>query len=407
MDLSASPDIDARICYLVVFACGLISARIQIYKRITENKITGIWLAPSTWLVFGIYLFLPILLFWLMDRLNAIHDTSLFAALLIAFAYPAILAGGFGGLKPPEGVAGVLKPIEAFTDTVVKSVNARTARDARRFDQFIIGKMRSDEGLFNYLKTLALTQALGGAEIDQKLKEIDEKAAKSGADQLLVRDQKARLVYLHLTSIPDYVAMLCKDRRVVSRGEFWKAPTVRAQVIIWSVVVGMLVLLGAVTAVVTRPSQRITYHAWRLSKSNNTEIDRFRAREALRDWLQNSNTCAEARHKLARTLRAPTLAVERADMVIQLLLQNRQQTNCSPSLPELLVSALRVDNVDKRSRVHHALVMLASEWNTNFVTSSRELAEWKPSKGDAVTKLEDWIRDWSRVWQTSSATNAP
>ena len=99
MDLSVSPDWDTRLCYLVVLLCGLVSARIQLYKRFVEAKISGAWLVPNTWLVFGIYVFIPIALFWLMDRTSALTDTSLFAALLIGLAYPAILAGGFGGMR--------------------------------------------------------------------------------------------------------------------------------------------------------------------------------------------------------------------------------------------------------------------------------------------------------------------
>ena len=83
MDLSVSPDLDARWCYLIVLLCGLISARSQLYKRFVDFKVSGAWLVPSTWLVFAIYLAIPIALFWLMDRMNALNDTSLFAALLV------------------------------------------------------------------------------------------------------------------------------------------------------------------------------------------------------------------------------------------------------------------------------------------------------------------------------------
>jgi hypothetical protein len=144
MDLSVSPDLDARWCYLIVLLCGLISARSQLYKRFVDFKVSGAWLVPSTWLIFGIYLAIPIALFWLMDRMNALNDTSFFAALLVGLAYPAILAGGFGGLKASAGVQDVFKPIEAFTDSVIKSVTKATARNDRRFEDFVVARMRSD-----------------------------------------------------------------------------------------------------------------------------------------------------------------------------------------------------------------------------------------------------------------------
>ncbi|HXM73671.1 MAG TPA: hypothetical protein VN904_00225, partial [Chthoniobacterales bacterium] len=106
MDLSVSPDLDARWCYAVVLVCGLISAQLQLNKRFLELKISRVWIVPNTWFVFLIYLFIPLALFWVMDRTGALNDTSLFAALLVGLAYPAILAGGFGGLKTPTGIEG-------------------------------------------------------------------------------------------------------------------------------------------------------------------------------------------------------------------------------------------------------------------------------------------------------------
>ena len=99
MNLSISPDLDARICYIVVLCCGVVAARVQIYRRLQERKVTGIWVEPGTWLMFLIYLAAPLTLFWLMDRSGAVSDTALFAAILIGASYPAVLSGSFGGLR--------------------------------------------------------------------------------------------------------------------------------------------------------------------------------------------------------------------------------------------------------------------------------------------------------------------
>jgi len=51
------------------------------------------------------YTLIPLALFWLLDRTNAIHDTSLFAAILIGVGYQQILSGSFATLKAPGDVS--------------------------------------------------------------------------------------------------------------------------------------------------------------------------------------------------------------------------------------------------------------------------------------------------------------
>ncbi len=154
MYLSISPDFDARWCYGIVLLCGLISARIQVYKRLSESNIAGIWLDPATWLMFVIYLAVPLALFWFMDRMGALRDTS-FSRLLIGAAYPAVLSGNVAGIKAPEGLDFLRKPIENFTDTVVRRLVKRAARNDTRFKDFIVGRMGDDNV---YAKVLDLTR---------------------------------------------------------------------------------------------------------------------------------------------------------------------------------------------------------------------------------------------------------
>ena len=159
MDLSISPDLDARLCYSVVLLCGLFSARTQIYKRfvVLKMNITEVWLVPTTWMMFGIYLLTPLGLFWLMDRTGALNDTSLLAALLVGLAYPAILEGGFGGLKVPSGLGDVVKPVQAFTDKMIESVNQAVARHQRKFEDFVVNRTVTDPKVFDELFGLTRT----------------------------------------------------------------------------------------------------------------------------------------------------------------------------------------------------------------------------------------------------------
>ena len=147
MNLNVSPDLDARYCYVIVFACGVIASGVQIYRRLRLRNVTGIWLEPGTWMLLGIYLSVPIALFWLMDRYGALNDSGLFAAVLIGAAYPAILSGGFGGIKAPDGLTAIWKPIDGLADTVTTWITNRTQRNSRRFETWIVSNSGVPRGI--------------------------------------------------------------------------------------------------------------------------------------------------------------------------------------------------------------------------------------------------------------------
>jgi hypothetical protein len=403
MDLSVSPDFDARLCYLIVLLCGLISARVQLYKRFLELKISGVWLVPNTWLIFGIYLFTPLALFWLMDRMSAVTDTSLFAALLVGLAYPAILGGGFGGLKAPSGVEGILKPIEAFTDSVIKSVTKATARNGKRFEDFVVGRMRSDPVIYDDLLALVKNSGVDVAKLEKELADL----AAGISDKSVLLDKKARLIYLYLSATPEFVAVLTSNKKLM-QGRLWKSPIVKTRVVVSLMIVLFAGLLSFGVYALTRPSLSVKYYGWRVSKTNNSERDRFRAREKLRQYLRDPKMGVSGYQYLARTVRLPGLPVERVDMILQLLLQARDQQYHQTMLCTELIDDLRADSVDARSRVHQTLLFLAVKRDPQFKDHQKELDAWNPNKGDSVASLEDWIGRWRGFFcetpQPASAT---
>src|SRR5436190_7308283 len=286
MDLSVSPDLDARSCYLIVLFCGLISARSQLYKRFVDFKVSGAWLVPSTWLIFGIYLAIPIALFWLMDRMNALNDTSLFAALLVGLGYPAILAGGFGGLKVSAGVQDVFKPIEAFTDSVIKSVTKAAARNDKRFEDFVVGQMLIDQSVYDEVLTLTKSSGVDVTALEKQLSELDNAGI---TDKSLLLQRKARAIYLYLSGTPDFVRSLTTSKNVMKK-QFWKSPIFQTRVVVGLMVLFFAVALWAGIHFATRPSFSIRYYGWRLTKPNSSDFDRFRARENLRHSIVDSHT---------------------------------------------------------------------------------------------------------------------
>jgi hypothetical protein len=403
MDLSVSPDLDARWCYLIVLLCGLISARSQLYKRFVDFKVSGAWLVPSTWLIFGIYLAIPIALFWLMDRMNALNDTSFFAALLVGLAYPAILAGGFGGLKASAGVQDVFKPIEAFTDSVIKSVTKATARNDKRFEDFVVAQMRADKEVFDEVLNLAKSAVADVAALEKQLNDLESAGT---TDSSLLLQKKARLIYLHLSGTPDFVRSLTKSEKVM-KGRFWKSPIFQTRAVVGLMIFVFAAGLLAAVYLTTRPSFSIRYYGWRLTKPNSSEADRFRARENLRRSVVDSDMGMRTYQCLARLLRSPGLPVQRVDMLLQVLLQGRNQKYHNAMLCSELIDDLRVDSVDARSRVHQTLEFLALKIDPRFKDNQKELDQWNPSKGDSIVSVEDWINRWRAFFCETSQSTTP
>jgi hypothetical protein len=414
MDLSFSPDLNAFCCYGVVLICAFIAARFQVYRRLSENKIYGIWLEPSTWVMFGIYLVTPLVLFWLMDRVGALHDTSLFAALLVGCAYPAILAGGFGGLKAPEGLTGIWKPIEAFTDALVKRVLEQSSLRDKRFEDFIVGEMLADNEKFSNILKFVQNRTDASSRLSSDLSAIEAAVQPPPAgvsmDPEFAREKKARLIYLYLSSLRDYQSLL-RVKNLVPNSLFkspleflrylWNSPLYRNRIVSSFITVILLASIAVATVAAFRwTPMGISYYQWRLVKANNTDLDRFRAHEHLHDYLLSGQpkTVAQVRKALTHILLSPGLKPESVDLSLRLLLESRTDLKQDTrEVADLLVPALRVDSVDSRGRIHQVLVLMAVEQEPSFDKS--ELATWNPIKsGDSVASLERRIRLWDRHW---------
>src|ERR1700748_2075579 len=108
MDQALSPDLEAYWCYAIVFFLAVIVAAVQV--RLLLKGLANAWATARAWLLLGAYTAVPLLLFWALDRADALHDTSLFAAILVALTYRQILAGSSQGITVPSGLATAWQP---------------------------------------------------------------------------------------------------------------------------------------------------------------------------------------------------------------------------------------------------------------------------------------------------------
>jgi hypothetical protein len=175
---------------------------------------------------------------------------------------------------------------------------------------------------------------------------------------------------------------------------FWKSPIFQTRAVVGSMILIFGFGLWAGIYYTTRPSFSVGYYGWRFTKSNSSESDRFRARENLRRAVVDPDIGKKTYEQLARIIRSPGLPVQRVDMLLQVLLQARNQKYHDALLCSELIDDLRVDSVDARSRVHQTLEFLALKRDPHFKDNEKELDAWNPSKGDSIVSLEDWINRW-------------
>lgn len=402
MDLNVSPDLDAWICYIIVFVAGAWTAVGQISKRL--GGIEGIWLFPRTWLLFIAYTSVPVGLFWLLDRTGAVSDSSLFAAVLVGFGYERIITGGSQTLQAPGEVSQFWTPFLAYADRVSQLIFKQRDRAQMRRVERIVAAIVQDDKRYADLEALAKIRSPDVKALEDQLAAIDAASQNRGEQDVLER--KTRALYAVMVAVPDG-HYLMKRKNIIDWRLYWlDVLGVRS---ILRYLVGMAIVLALIAASVwaAQPDYRevaAMYYTWRFSKTNSSSVDQFRARRQLLSQMADRTVRRRATERLATLLRRPGLPMERIDLILETLLESRLQPEGNPALPALLAQSLRASSVDARTRIDDVLKFLAKSCDTDFDESKWA---WKPNEGDSTATLEIKIEQWEQYWVAApSACNA-
>lgn len=392
MDLSVSPDIEVFWSYLIVLVLGVFVAYRQVATRLDGLK--DVWLVGDTWIIFFAYLAVPVGLFWLLDRTDAIKDTSLFAALLVGVGYERILAGSNGTIAAPQGAAGFWSPFVAYANRVAEKVRVAVQRSDRRLEKRLLGRILADADLYKSLEELARSLSPDLAFLDKQLANVDATALGDGAK----RERKAAILYREVRDSDDFLYEL-KEKNLVSAGWYrWHAYQLGSK---FGALAVLIVIVGAVSYVrhqVSMPELEGDYALWRIEKPNASDKDLFRAERRLENILRKGDmkVAQYAYERIGQRLRAPAPALARVDRLLQIVLASR----CAASerdvqLPALLIGALDTGNADARARIHRALIFLAEKQSP---APPADLENWSPSEGDSVTDLQRRVSQWRNYW---------
>ena len=407
MDLTFSPDIEAYYCYFIVLIVGAIVGVSQIRQRI--GQIEGIWSLPRTWWLFALYVAIPVLLFWLLDRTSAINDTSVFAAILVGFGYVGIITGDNQSIRPPGGASQFWSPFLAYSDRIAAQVRDQDARRRRRIADQIVAEVMMDEARRKALEELARKYAPDIGALEAQIKTFDDDVKKRG--EAATAEGKVRTYYNVMLSVPDAYDLM-REKKIIGAWFYWldvRGIKSFLRMFVCAVIVVGILILGVWHFLKPNTSEQIAnYYIWRLGKANSTANDQFRTRQYLAQFLVRSDSIVRSyvMTRLADLVQRPNLPMERVDLALQIILQNRGQvTSTSPSpMPLTLVTALRAASVDARTRANEALKFLAESCKAELPA---ELGQWKPSDGDSTAALERQIGRWNEYWAKPCEAKTP
>jgi len=120
VDHTLSPDLPAYLCYGIVLALGVLVARATVNSLLAAQLSR--WGDPNTWALFAAHTALPVVLFWFLDYTSALSDSSLFGALVVAFGYKQIFAGGVQGITMSRQTPRLWQPFEAWVSQIKESI---------------------------------------------------------------------------------------------------------------------------------------------------------------------------------------------------------------------------------------------------------------------------------------------
>jgi hypothetical protein len=292
----ASPDVPAFICYLLVFVFGTIVAVRTVNEHLKSAQEP--WAFASTWLLFFAHLALPVLTLWLLDYTGVVNDTSVFGALLVAFACRLIFSGEVKGVALPAQAAALWKPFQAWVEYVVKRIDEHNARYIDRFDETIRSLIANDPQRLNRFGVLVQASSTNLPVLQAALQSVGTTGnaavdARRKVDVMWDDLRKAK---------PQLYGWLLWKNGIVPWLTYWfwvgkgQAKLVSAAVILPTVLavigVGFWFTSGNV-ATSRRHTAALNYYKWRFLKANASDRDRWRSREYIAQELCNWSDTSE------------------------------------------------------------------------------------------------------------------
>jgi len=389
-----------------VLVLGIWAAAIHINRLLDSSPDR--WSFIRTWFLLLAHVGVPLVLFWFLDYTDALHDTSLFAAITVAVAYRQIFAGGVQGIMMPGQTPALWKPFEAWVSNVSNHIEAKSILWRIRFNERLRDHLGADPNRLSALRELAYKNAQDQMEFLAQLNCLQQKPKPALITQAVWERSQASnetqflLKELRKAYPEDYGYFLMKHG-IINRLQyrFWLGNT-RAKCAAWG---GAFVLFLVVISLgVTFNDCQLVhlhYYQWRFTKPNTTEADRFRTYEYLRNQLCQMTNNPSAAQSLLGPLLTPLqykeLSADSAKEIIQIVMTFHSPPLDGVIIPQLM-DAVRTENPTVRMAVHQTLKDLQAADYPNYLISSN-LITWKPADNAPPAEIDNRAHAWQEWWQ--------
>jgi outer membrane protein OmpA-like peptidoglycan-associated protein len=413
------------------------------------------WAYFSTYLLFTLFFILPIAIFWGLDRIGAIHDSSLISALIVALTYQAIIDGK--SETKSSALTSIFAPVLAWMNQVPQRLAVRAQADTEEFMTAVANTVGHDYRRLADLRLWVEGHTADIVTLQQRLQEFDavnaEPAANPPGDFELRAWSKAKADRLLLFVEPTLLTKLELARRgflpwksflraliQIDRTMRWAVPTVALVGIAW--LAGQYIT-GTTHSDVDRQGlfsnpkyyrlDRVMprYYSWRYLKTGNTSSDVKRALRYLSMGLLTEipvrrgaaaadpkqpgatpqptaacTACARTDPQDTSTAYSSTITgiLQRAELTLPLaddLLKevfadrlDRDDLEVSCAAMRLLPPALRSRNVEVRSLLGKTLAESAAVlWDVSNQVNALPLSKIGPQAG--TIEIETTVVAWT------------
>jgi hypothetical protein len=384
-------DIPAWTAYAVLVAISLYTAAAQVDELL--KNVAWHWAYLSTYFLFALFFALPVTIFWGLDRVGAIHDSSLISALIVAFTYQAIVNGQ--SETKNSAVSSLFKPILDWMNKVPERLGARAQIDAEEFATAVANAVGRDVQLLSVLQAWVEAHTSDIVTLRQRMQEFGAANPQppDGSGQELAASvwSKAKADRLLLFVEPTLPVKWAFARKgLLPWRSFWNAAIQLDRTMRWCVPTAILLALAYIAGqwIGPRASDAVQqslyinprlyrldsimprYYSWRYLKANNTPSDVKRSlnylaigleaeipthRGATRGPADSSYPYSTA---VTGILQNAELTPPLADGLLKVIFADRldhNDINASCAALRLLPSALRSPNVEIRALLGRTL----------------------------------------------------
>jgi hypothetical protein len=411
------PDLPAYFCYCLVFLTGLIVSAYNINRLLAGCP--GRWAFINTWCLFWVQALVPVVLFWFLDYASALHDTALFAALVVGIGYQQIFTSGVAGIRMPGPTALLWQPFEAWVNSVAAGIFARVKRRSDSFDDNVRTDLARDAKKLGNFKALVYVYA-DRAKLDPQLAALDVAISPPGLtpaawDEVQNRKRARILLQEFRAAEPVNYGEYMRRQKLISSNLYWRwLGNARSTVMTWLMVSLMTILLAVSIGLVYRsPDSRLWYYQWRFTKGNASDRDQFRTFEYFDMQLtlfsqskgQSKPDIMNVLGPLLAELRYREVTAKIVDDILREIVNHHNQGLDALIIPALLTD-LRTENADVRLRIHRILQALQKA-DYPDVTVEVKISEWVPAKEESSAQIDDHVRAWMAWWETAARAKPP